>query len=111
MGSKDGMFRYADRVDKLLMLFGSLGSIGDGLQILLMMFVLSNVINGYGSIGTTVSISSINKSHGDLIDLGWGLTENKELVRGSRVATKRITHDGPTAISGVAFLAASRALE
>ncbi|CAK9150287.1 unnamed protein product [Ilex paraguariensis] len=61
MGNKDGMFRYADTVDKLLMFFGTLGSIGDGLQIPLMMFVLSDVINNFGNLNDKVSTSSVNK--------------------------------------------------
>lgn len=48
MGLKKSMFRYADGTDKLLMLFGTLGSIGDGLQNPLMMYILSEVINSYG---------------------------------------------------------------
>ncbi|KAM1057304.1 hypothetical protein ACFX2A_031263 [Malus domestica] len=48
MGHKNSMFRYADGTDKLLMFFGTLGSIGDGLQNPLMMYVLSEVINSYG---------------------------------------------------------------
>ncbi|XP_073158021.1 putative multidrug resistance protein [Henckelia pumila] len=61
MGKKDGIFRYADRVDKFLMFFGTLGSIGDGLQIPLMMFVLSSVINEYGSLNSGVSTDSVDK--------------------------------------------------
>lgn len=62
-GSKEneGMFRYADGTDKLLMVAGSLGSMGDGLQIPLMMFVLSDVINGYADPNATVSIATVNK--------------------------------------------------
>lgn len=60
MGKKDGIFRYADRSDKLLMFFGTLGSIGDGMQIPLMMFVLSDVINEYGSLNDKVSIKTVN---------------------------------------------------
>ncbi|GMP65495.1 hypothetical protein CsSME_00026251 [Camellia sinensis var. sinensis] len=56
MGKKHGMFQYADRTDKLLMTLGTLGSIGDGLQVPLMMFVLSKVINDYGKHNTSGSI-------------------------------------------------------
>uniref|UniRef100_A0A0A0LD58 ABC transmembrane type-1 domain-containing protein n=1 Tax=Cucumis sativus TaxID=3659 RepID=A0A0A0LD58_CUCSA len=42
------MFRYADSIDKFLMFFGTLGSIGDGLQVPLMMYILKDVINAYG---------------------------------------------------------------
>ncbi|XP_047334614.1 putative multidrug resistance protein [Impatiens glandulifera] len=61
MVNKDGIFRYADKTDKLLMMFGTIGSIGDGMQIPLTMFVLSHVINEYGSLNSHVSISSVNK--------------------------------------------------
>ncbi|XP_057461232.1 putative multidrug resistance protein [Actinidia eriantha] len=61
MGKKDGILRYADQVDKLLMLLGTLGSMGDGLQIPLMMFVLSDVINEYGNLNSNVPKSSVDK--------------------------------------------------
>ena len=61
MGSNNGMFRYADGVDKLLMTFGTLGSIGDGLQIPLMMFVLSDVINTYGNPSGALSFDTVNE--------------------------------------------------
>eukprot|EP00258_Populus_trichocarpa_P022872 XP_024438891.1 putative multidrug resistance protein [Populus trichocarpa] len=61
MGGKDSMFRYADSKDKLLMFFGVLGSIGDGLQYPLTMYVLSHVINEYGSSSASVSIDTVNK--------------------------------------------------
>ena len=61
MGKKDGILRYADQVDKLLMLLGTLGSMGDGLQIPLMMFVLSDVINDYGNLNSNVPKSSVDK--------------------------------------------------
>ncbi|KAL2247591.1 UNVERIFIED_CONTAM: putative multidrug resistance protein [Sesamum indicum] len=61
MGTKDGIFRYADGTDKLLMFFGALGSIGDGLQVPLMMYVLSDVINEYGHLDSAVSTRSVNK--------------------------------------------------
>lgn len=61
MGKNNGMFRYADRVDKLLMFLGTLGSLGDGLQIPLMMFVLSDVINQYGNLNTRISLRIVDK--------------------------------------------------
>ena len=57
---KDGIFRYADSWDMWLMLFGTLGSIGDGLQNPLMMFILSDVINDYGS-GKELTNEVVNK--------------------------------------------------
>ncbi|CAL2231095.1 unnamed protein product [Prunus armeniaca] len=48
MAKKGRIFRYADGVDKLLLVLGTLGSIGYGLMTPLMMLVLSRVINEYG---------------------------------------------------------------
>jgi hypothetical protein len=42
MGSKPVLFSYTDGVDKLLLLFGTLGSIGDGLMTPLFFFFLLN---------------------------------------------------------------------
>lgn len=50
MRGKGGMFRYADTIDKLLMLFGTLGSIGNGLMLPLLMVILSGLINAYGHV-------------------------------------------------------------
>ncbi|XP_065864782.1 ABC transporter B family member 15-like [Euphorbia lathyris] len=61
MGGKDSMFRNADRTDKLLMLFGALGSIGDGLQYPLTMYVLSDVINEYGKPNSSLSHDTVDK--------------------------------------------------
>ncbi|CAM8944333.1 unnamed protein product [Rhodiola kirilowii] len=61
MGGQDGMFRYADGADKLLMLFGFLGSIGDGLQHPLTMYVLSSVIDEYGKPGASLTMETVNK--------------------------------------------------
>ncbi|KAI6687429.1 hypothetical protein NL676_024257 [Syzygium grande] len=61
MGSKDSMFRYADGFDKLLMLLGTLGSIGDGMQYPLTMYVLSTVINQFGKAGASVTDKMVDK--------------------------------------------------
>ncbi|KAL7171620.1 hypothetical protein ACSBR2_036309 [Camellia fascicularis] len=63
MVSKGGMFRFADGVDKLLMLFGTLGCIGDGMMIPFTMLALSGVINEYGSSSALISLSTdvVNK--------------------------------------------------
>ncbi|KAG4975375.1 hypothetical protein JHK87_032196 [Glycine soja] len=47
MGSKGGFFRYADGFDKLLLLFGTLGCIGGGLQTPMTMLALGSLINDY----------------------------------------------------------------
>ncbi|GMP82568.1 hypothetical protein CsSME_00036812 [Camellia sinensis var. sinensis] len=57
MGSKGGVFRFADGVDKLLLLFGTLGCIGDGMMTPLTMFVLSGVVNEYGNSSAQLSFS------------------------------------------------------
>ncbi|KAE9592964.1 putative xenobiotic-transporting ATPase [Lupinus albus] len=57
----NSMFRYADGMDKLLMLFGTLGSIGDGLQNPLMMYILSDVINAYGDKNSILTMHDVNK--------------------------------------------------
>ncbi|KAL5760018.1 hypothetical protein ACOSQ2_018856 [Xanthoceras sorbifolium] len=61
MGRRGGLFRYADGTDTLLMLFGTLGSIGDGLMSPVTMFVLSGVINDYGGSGITFSNKIVDK--------------------------------------------------
>ena len=60
MAGKNSMFRYADGRDKLLMLFGGLGSIGDGIQFPLTMYVLSNVINEYGNPNSSLTNDTVN---------------------------------------------------
>ncbi|KDP26713.1 hypothetical protein JCGZ_17871 [Jatropha curcas] len=59
MGTKGSFFRYADWIDKFLMLFGILGSIGDGLLTPLTMYTLSGLINEYATSesGTGISLS------------------------------------------------------
>ncbi|CAH1444447.1 unnamed protein product [Lactuca virosa] len=59
--NKDGIFRYAEGYDKFLMFCGTLGSIGDGLQIPLMMYVLSDVINDFGNPNAKLSNSIVDK--------------------------------------------------
>ncbi|KAG5521977.1 hypothetical protein RHGRI_034260 [Rhododendron griersonianum] len=61
MEGEGGMFSYADNIDKLLMLFGTLGSIGDGMIIPGVMFLLSGLIDTYGNLEPRSSdISSAN---------------------------------------------------
>lgn len=48
MAKKGGMFHYADGIDKLLMLCGTIGCIGDGLMSPLTMIILGGIIDEYG---------------------------------------------------------------
>lgn len=57
----NSMFRYADGMDKLLMFFGTLGCLGDGLQTPLMMYILSDVINAYGDKNSHLTKHDVNK--------------------------------------------------
>lgn len=61
MGSKGSLFKYADGVDKILMFFGVVGSIGDGLITPLVMVVLSGLIDSYGSEDISISNELVNK--------------------------------------------------
>ncbi|KAH9772914.1 ABC transporter B family member 15 [Citrus sinensis] len=58
MGTKGGLFRYADGKDKLLLLFGTVGSIGDGMMTPLTMYILSMVINELGTSDISISIEA-----------------------------------------------------
>lgn len=59
---KGGIFRYADGVDKLLLLFGTLGCIGDGLQTPMTMLVLGSLIDDYaGGSQHSVTNDTIDK--------------------------------------------------
>ncbi|XP_062112545.1 putative multidrug resistance protein [Humulus lupulus] len=62
MGKKGGgLFRYADGTDKWLMVFGTFGSIGDGLMTPLTMLVLSRLINDFGVADTSFSNNVVDK--------------------------------------------------
>lgn len=61
MGSKPVLFSYTDGVDKLLLLFGTLGSIGDGLMTPLTMLVLSGLINDYSEGGFSIPNDIVDK--------------------------------------------------
>lgn len=56
-----GMFYYADGIDKVLMLFGTLGCLGDALMSPLTMIILSGILNEYGSGGVSISDDVVNK--------------------------------------------------
>lgn len=61
MGTKGGLFRYADGKDKLLLLFGTVDSIGDGMMTPLTMYILSMVIDELGTSDISISIEAVDK--------------------------------------------------
>ena len=61
MGRKNSIFQYADGVDKFLMLVGTLGCIGDGLQSALSMYILSDIINDYGNANSSITKHIVDK--------------------------------------------------
>ncbi|KAH7856974.1 hypothetical protein Vadar_007449 [Vaccinium darrowii] len=88
------MFRYADNIDKLLMLFGTLGSIGHGLIIPVLMFVLSRLIDTYGNVQTQSKSSAyrIEDKYGLeilYIAIGGGLSAFVEGVCMTRMAERQ----------------------
>ncbi|KAF5728373.1 Multidrug/pheromone exporter MDR family ABC transporter family [Tripterygium wilfordii] len=73
MGGKDSMFRYADGKDKLLMVLGTLGSVGDGMQYPITMFVLSHLINDFGKPGSGLSNDIVDKYALRLLYVAFGV--------------------------------------
>ncbi|KAI4340671.1 hypothetical protein MLD38_025481 [Melastoma candidum] len=59
---KASLFSGADRVDKLLMLFGTLGSVGEGSMSPLTMLALSTVMNRYGGGNSYLTNNVIDES-------------------------------------------------
>ncbi|XP_066341072.1 putative ABC transporter B family member 8 [Miscanthus floridulus] len=57
-----GMFRFADRVDVLLMALGTLGAIGDGCSTNLLLIFASDVMNALGYGGTQAAATGGAKS-------------------------------------------------
>ncbi|XP_051122621.1 putative multidrug resistance protein [Andrographis paniculata] len=91
MGSKGGLFRYADGIDKLLMLIGTLGSIGDGLMTPLTMFIMSAIIDDYGASDQSISNQVVDKFALRLlyIALGVGISAFLEGLCWSRTAERQ----------------------
>ncbi|KAL9997017.1 putative ABC transporter type 1, transmembrane domain-containing protein [Helianthus debilis subsp. tardiflorus] len=73
MGKKGGMFYYADGIDKVLMLFGTLGCLGDALMSPLTMLILSGILDDYGGGGISFSIDVVNKYALKLLILAIGV--------------------------------------
>ncbi|PWA78768.1 AAA+ ATPase domain-containing protein [Artemisia annua] len=96
MGDKknEGIFRYAEGYDKILMFLGTLGSLGDGLQVPLTMYVLSGVINQYGDPYDPVTLSTVNKYSLRLlyVALFVGLSAFVEGLCWARTAERQTSH-------------------
>ncbi|KAI3733466.1 hypothetical protein L6452_12909 [Arctium lappa] len=73
MAKKGGMFHFADGIDKLLLLFGTLGCIGDGLTSPLTMIILSEIINDFGGSDLSFSNDVVNKYALKLLILAIGV--------------------------------------
>ncbi|KAI3733465.1 hypothetical protein L6452_12908 [Arctium lappa] len=73
MAKKGGMFHFADGIDKLLLLFGTLGCIGDGLMSPLTMVILSGIVNDYGGGNLSFSNDVVNKYALKLLVLATGV--------------------------------------
>ncbi|XP_024991058.1 putative multidrug resistance protein [Cynara cardunculus var. scolymus] len=73
MMRKGGMFHFADGTDKLLLLFGTLGCIGDGLMSPLTMVILGGIIDDYGSGDLTFSNDVVDKYALKLLILAIGV--------------------------------------
>lgn len=61
MKNKGSMFSYADNIDKLLMSFGTLSCIGDGMMMPGLMFVLSGLLGTYGSDEVSLPNHTVDK--------------------------------------------------
>uniref|UniRef100_A0A453FAA1 ABC transmembrane type-1 domain-containing protein n=1 Tax=Aegilops tauschii subsp. strangulata TaxID=200361 RepID=A0A453FAA1_AEGTS len=56
-----GMFRYADRLDMLLMVVGSLGAVGNGVSEPLISVLFGDVINSFGESTTSTVLRAVTK--------------------------------------------------
>ncbi|KAM3331868.1 hypothetical protein ACQJBY_027639 [Aegilops geniculata] len=67
-----GMFRYADRLDMLLMVVGSLGAMGNGVSEPLISVLFGDVINSFGESTTSTVLRAVTKVVLNFIYLGIG---------------------------------------
>ncbi|XP_020159086.1 ABC transporter B family member 11 isoform X1 [Aegilops tauschii subsp. strangulata] len=67
-----GMFRYADRLDMLLMVVGSLGAVGNGVSEPLISVLFGDVINSFGESTTSTVLRAVTKVVLNFIYLGIG---------------------------------------
>lgn len=56
-----GIFRYADRLDVLLMVVGSLGAVGNGVSEPLISVLFGDVINSFGQSTTSTVLRAVTK--------------------------------------------------
>ncbi|CAM0882246.1 unnamed protein product [Alopecurus aequalis] len=65
-----GMFRYADRIDVLLMVVGTVGAMGNGISEPLISVLFGNVINSFGQSTSSTVLRTVTKVVLDFIYLG-----------------------------------------
>ncbi|XBH77146.1 hypothetical protein VPH35_103667 [Triticum aestivum] len=68
-----GMFRYADSLDVLLMVVGSLGAVGNGVAGSLMLVVFGDAINSFGESTTSTVLPAVTKVVLNFVYLGIGI--------------------------------------
>ncbi|KAG8055757.1 hypothetical protein GUJ93_ZPchr0001g29626 [Zizania palustris] len=73
-----GMFRYADRLDVLLMVVGTVGAVGNGMSEPLMTVFFGNVINSFGQNGSGTILRSVTK-----VSEGARVTDHGDVTTGS----------------------------
>nr|POE88573.1 abc transporter b family member 18 [Quercus suber] len=91
MKSKTGLFSYSDALDKLLMLFGTLGSIGDGSMTPLTMFILSGLVNDFSGAGFDIPNEVVDKYALKLfyVAIGVGISAFVEVICWTRTAERQ----------------------
>ncbi|TVU35429.1 hypothetical protein EJB05_17317, partial [Eragrostis curvula] len=67
-----GMFRYADRLDVLLMVIGTVGAVANGVSEPLVTILFGNVINSFGESTTESILHRVNKVVLEFVYLGIG---------------------------------------
>ncbi|KAI3817526.1 hypothetical protein L1987_11320 [Smallanthus sonchifolius] len=94
MAKTGGMFYYADGTDKLLMLFGTLGCLGDALMSPLTMVILSGIIDDYGGKDISFSNHVVDKYALKLLILaiGVGISAFIEGICWTRTAERQTSH-------------------
>uniref|UniRef100_A0A0D9V4I3 Uncharacterized protein n=1 Tax=Leersia perrieri TaxID=77586 RepID=A0A0D9V4I3_9ORYZ len=71
-----GMFRYADRLDVLLIVVGTVGALGTGLSEPLMTILFGNLINSFGENTSSSILRSVTKVVLNFIYLGIGTSNS-----------------------------------